>query len=411
MAPSLAIDISSFTSLDDTLGPDYEFLRDIGRGSFGFVRSFRYRPTGATVAVKFIERAHHSNESTTLNENVRREVINHRRLMHPHVVRFLEARLTRSHLALVMEYCGGGELFSKAGRCSEGEARYYFQHVIAALSYIHAQGICHRDIKLENTLLDRTGPGPKAKICDLGYSKYLPGSWAKSKVGTAAYIAPEVLQDRNYGLACDMWSVGVMLHTLIVGRYPFNDPAQPANDRVTLNRIVSYYNNQFVYVPPGDRNDPNNVGSLLAHLLTAKPQDRATISDVWRHPWFNVNLPQEVQVWQHPHAAAENLPQELPTQAEEQVIRILELAAAPSSDGVASGAAGDASLVGGSQGSLPGGASTGFDEDMLNDGGPSGEFGWDITLDASPTELTYPALNNANSMGADLNTTPRFGNQ
>ncbi|XP_038683118.1 serine/threonine-protein kinase SAPK6-like isoform X2 [Tripterygium wilfordii] len=118
-----------------------------------------------------------------IDENVAMEIINHRLLRHPNIIRFKEAILTPTHLAIVMKYAPGGELFVRiynADRFSEDEQ------------------IFHRDLKLENTLLDG-GPAPRLKICDFGYSKSsLLHSRPKSRIGTPTYIAPKVLSWREY---------------------------------------------------------------------------------------------------------------------------------------------------------------------------------------------------------------------
>ena len=132
-----------------------------------------------------------------------REIINHRQLQHDNIVAFKEVRLTPTSLAIVMEYAAGGELFSRVcakGRFSEDEARYFFQQLISGVSYCHTMSICHRDLKLENTLLGTDGRAPRLKICDFGYSKSgLINSQPKSTVGTPAYIAPEVLRPQAGG--------------------------------------------------------------------------------------------------------------------------------------------------------------------------------------------------------------------
>jgi serine/threonine protein kinase len=150
------------------------------------------------------------NNSQQIDRNVERELVNHRSLLHPNIVRFKEVFLTASHLGIVMEYASGGELFDrivKAGRFSEDEARFFFQQLVCGVRCCHAEGVCHRDLKLENTLLDGR-PAPRLKICDFGYSKSaLFDSQPKSTVGTPAYIAPEVLSRKQYdGEVADVWS-------------------------------------------------------------------------------------------------------------------------------------------------------------------------------------------------------------
>ncbi|PSS24367.1 Serine/threonine-protein kinase, partial [Actinidia chinensis var. chinensis] len=144
----------------------YDFVRDIGSGNFGVARLMRDKQSKELVAVKYIERG------DKIDENVKREIINHRSLRHPNIVRFKEVILTPTHLAIVMEYAAGGELFDRigsAGRFSEDEARFFFQQLISGVSYFHTMQVCHRDLKLENTLLDGS-PAPRLKICDFGYS-------------------------------------------------------------------------------------------------------------------------------------------------------------------------------------------------------------------------------------------------
>ncbi|CAK9170845.1 unnamed protein product [Ilex paraguariensis] len=145
----------------------YEVLKVIGSGNFGVAKLVKDRFTGELHAVKYIERGQ------KIDEHVQREIMNHRSLKHPNIIRFKEVLLTPTHLAIVMEYAAGGELFERicsAGRFSEDEARFFFQQLISGVSYCHSIGICHRDLKLENTLLDGSS-APRLKICDFGYSK------------------------------------------------------------------------------------------------------------------------------------------------------------------------------------------------------------------------------------------------
>jgi serine/threonine-protein kinase SRK2 len=226
----------------------YEMVRDIGSGNFAVAKLMRDKKTLELVAVKYIERGE------KIDENVQREIINHRSLRHPNIVRFKEVLLTSTHLAIVMEYAAGGEIFERicnAGRFSEDEARYFFQQLISGVSYCHSMQICHRDLKLENTLLDGSS-APLVKICDFGYSKSsLLHSQPKSTVGTLAYIAPEVLSKKEYdGKIADVWSCGVTLYVMLVGAYPFEDPADPRNFRKTIGRIlrVQYSIPNYVHV-------------------------------------------------------------------------------------------------------------------------------------------------------------------
>ncbi|XP_071730845.1 serine/threonine-protein kinase SAPK3-like [Rutidosis leptorrhynchoides] len=265
----------------------YEPLKELGSGNFGVARLVRDKKTKELLAVKYIERG------TKIDENVQREIINHRSLRHPNIIRFKEVFLTPTHLAIVMEYAAGGELFVKicsAGRFSEDEARFFFQQLISGVSYCHLMEICHRDLKLENTLLDGSR-APRLKICDFGYSKSgLLHSQPKSTVGTPAYIAPEVLSRKEYdGKIADVWSCGVTLYVMLVGAYPFEDPRDPRNFRRTISRIMSVQ-----YSIPDYVRVSKDCRHLLSRIFVANPSKRITIDEIKKHPWFIRNMPKEL---------------------------------------------------------------------------------------------------------------------
>ncbi|KAL6844246.1 hypothetical protein ACP4OV_025919 [Aristida adscensionis] len=266
----------------------YEPVREIGAGNFGVAKLMRNKETRELVAMKFIERGNR------IDENVFREIVNHRSLRHPNIIRFKEVVVTPTHLAIVMEYAAGGELFERiceAGRFHEDEARYFFQQLVCGVSFCHAMQICHRDLKLENTLLDGS-PAPRLKICDFGYSKSsVLHSRPKSTVGTPAYIAPEVLSRREYdGKHADVWSCGVTLYVMLVGAYPFEDPKDPKNFRKTISRIMSvqYKIPEYVHVS-------QNCRHLLSRIFVANPYKRITMSEIKSHPWYLKNLPRELK--------------------------------------------------------------------------------------------------------------------
>ncbi|KAK8959160.1 Serine/threonine-protein kinase SAPK7 [Platanthera guangdongensis] len=265
----------------------YDTVKELGSGNFGVARLMRHKETKELVAMKYIPRGQ------KIDENVAREIINHQSLRHPNIIRFKEVLLTTTHLAIIMEYAAGGELFERicsAGRFSEDEARYFFQQLISGVSYCHFMQICHRDLKLENTLLDGN-PAPRLKICDFGYSKSsLLHSRPKSTVGTPAYIAPEVLSRREYdGKLADVWSCGVTLYVMLVGAYPFEDPDDPKNFRKTIGKIVSVQ-----YKIPDHVHISQDCKQLLSRIFVPNPIKRITISEIKKHPWFLKNLPREL---------------------------------------------------------------------------------------------------------------------
>ncbi|GMP48329.1 hypothetical protein CsSME_00015720 [Camellia sinensis var. sinensis] len=234
----------------------YELVRDIGAGNFGVARLMRDKQTEELVAVKYIERGE------KIDENVQREIINHRSLRHPNIVRFKEVILTPTHLAIVMEYASGGELFariSNAGRFDENEARFFFQQLISGVSYCHEMhSVLH--------------------------------SQPKSTVGTPAYIAPEVLLKKEYdGKIADVWSCGVTLYVMLVGAYPFEDPEEPKNFCNTIQRIlkVQYSIPDYVHISP-------ECSHLISRIFVADPAKRISMSEIWNDRWFLRNLPADL---------------------------------------------------------------------------------------------------------------------
>ncbi|XP_062225668.1 serine/threonine-protein kinase SAPK7-like isoform X2 [Phragmites australis] len=270
----------------------YELLKDIGAGNFGVARLMRNKETKELVAMKYIPRG------LKIDENVAREIINHRSLRHPNIIRFKELVVTPTHLAIVMEYAGGGELFDRicnAGRFSEDEARYFFQQLICGVSYCHFMQICHRDLKLENTLLDGS-PAPRLKICDFGYSK-----------------------------TADVWSCGVTLYVMLVGGYPFEDPDDPKNFRKTIGRIMSiqYKIPEYVHIS-------QDCKELLSRIFVANPAKRITIREIKNHPWFLKNLPRELtEAAQAMYYKRDNSAPTYSVQSVEEIMKIVEKARTP----------------------------------------------------------------------------------
>jgi len=285
----------------------YELVKDIGSGNFGVAKLMKTKANGELVAVKFIERGE------KIDRNVEREILNHRTINHPNVIKFKEVFVTPDHLAIVMEYADGGELFdqiSSKGRFQENDARYFFQQMICGVHHCHKVGVCHRDLKLENTLLSAPTDGgtlPEVKICDFGYSKSsLHHSQPKSTVGTPAYIAPEVLQRKEYkGEVADVWSCGVALYVMLVGAYPFEDPDDPRNFRKAIQRIMS-----VTYTIPPSLNLSEACVDLIKKIFVADPTRRLTVAGVMEHPWFQHNLPDslrnKIELKPEPNAYSQN---------------------------------------------------------------------------------------------------------
>ncbi|GAB4818130.1 hypothetical protein N2152v2_005176 [Parachlorella kessleri] len=262
----------------------------LGEGSFGRVlRAVDLRSTQQPleVAIKLLPRGDFVKNYKTY---VKREIVHQSSLKHPLIINLKEVFLTPTHLGIAMEYAAGGDLYQyltrqrPEGHLCEEEARWLFQQLIVGLDYCHRRGVANRDLKLENLLLDHDGTSrPLLKICDFGYSKHEMNSSAKSGVGTAVYMAPEVIlgESKYDAKRADIWSAGIIMYAMLFGQYPFD-----ARDPRFARKVVTgaYTIPDRVPVSAGCRD-------LLTRMLVPNPQQRISLEDVIRHPWFAMGLP------------------------------------------------------------------------------------------------------------------------
>ena len=158
-----------------------------------------------------------------------------KQMRHPSIIQLYETFESAKHILFVIELCCGGDLLSfvrKKKKLPENMTKCIFKDLIDGLNYCHSKGVLHRDIKLDNILLNAAG---HIKICDFGVSKLVKeGERMTEQCGTPAYIAPEILRDKGYeGFAVDVWSVGVVLYAMLYGTVPFK-----ANDMKLLHKMI-----------------------------------------------------------------------------------------------------------------------------------------------------------------------------
>ncbi|GAB2296739.1 Mitogen-activated protein kinase cpk1 [Dionaea muscipula] len=201
----------------------YIFGRELGRGQFGITYLVTHKDTKQLFACKSITTRKLVNRDDV--EDVRREVqIMHHLTGHRNIVELKGAYEDRHSVNLVMELCAGGELFDRIiakGHYSEREAAKLFAQIVTAVHNCHSMGVMHRDLKPENFLFLSQEDTSPLKATDFGLSVFFkPGDIFKDLVGSAYYVAPEVLH-RNYGVEADVWSAGVILYILLSGIPPF----------------------------------------------------------------------------------------------------------------------------------------------------------------------------------------------
>ncbi|XP_075060380.1 serine/threonine-protein kinase MARK1 isoform X3 [Mixophyes fleayi] len=212
--------IASTTDEQPHIG-NYRLLKTIGKGNFAKVKLARHVLTGREVAVKIIDK---TQLNPTSLQKLFREVRIMKILNHPNIVKLFEVIETEKTLYLIMEYASGGEVFDYLvahGRMKEKEARAKFRQIVSAVQYCHQKCIVHRDLKAENLLLDAD---MNIKIADFGFSnEFTIGNKLDTFCGSPPYAAPELFQGKKYdGPEVDVWSLGVILYTLVSGSLPFD---------------------------------------------------------------------------------------------------------------------------------------------------------------------------------------------
>lgn len=274
------------TDSDDALHElclDYSIMRRIGKGSYSEVYLVSEKSTEKRFAAKVIP-IHQSG----FNPDEAELLLS---LNHPNVVKAFRVLRGRNSLVIVMEYLSGGELFQVAqGSPVVGEAvaALYLYQVLQALDYLHCQGVVHRDVKLENMLLQ--DGGHTLKLIDFGFSKVVGKEKAlTSCCGSPNYMSPEMLRaTRNessglplkkwrYGTEVDMWSAGVAMFVLLVGQYPFYDER-----RIKWHRSII----TGEYTIPSTCAISQEARDLLSHLLDVNSESRYTARQALSHSWF-----------------------------------------------------------------------------------------------------------------------------
>ncbi|XP_046708331.1 serine/threonine-protein kinase MARK2 isoform X10 [Silurus meridionalis] len=259
----------------------YRLLKTIGKGNFAKVKLAKHILTGKEVAVKIIDKTQLNSSSL---QKLFREVRIMKLLNHPNIVKLFEVIETEKTLYLVMEYASGGEVFDYLvahGRMKEKEARAKFRQIVSAVQYCHQKCIVHRDLKAENLLLDAD---MNIKIADFGFSnEFTVGNKLDTFCGSPPYAAPELFQGKKYdGPEVDVWSLGVILYTLVSGSLPFDGQnLKELRERVLRGKYrIPFYMS-------------TDCENLLKKFLILNPTKRGSLEQIMKDRWMNVGHEEE----------------------------------------------------------------------------------------------------------------------
>jgi serine/threonine protein kinase len=260
---------------DQRVVGDYILLKALG-GENGHVQLAIHKTTQKKVAVKTLKKDQMNEEEL---ERARREIKIMEKLTqldNPHIIKLIDWHETPTNFNLIVEYVSGGELVSlikEKGGLTEEQSKRLFKQMVSALSCCHQQNIIHRDLKLQNILLDSEG---NIKLIDFGLSNFVEtGVFRNTFCGTPAFAPPEILLGTEYkGPEVDLWSLGVVLYAMITAEFPFK----------TVGEILK-----------GKYAEPSDVSSecrdLLKRLLVVKKEDRLDVEGISKHPWLTRDDP------------------------------------------------------------------------------------------------------------------------
>jgi len=266
----------------------------LGAGGYGKVVTAKNKETGKKVAAKVIS------TSRMKMSAIQKEIDLMGKLNHPNIIGLQGFETMGKNIVIYMELANGGELFGRVisvGSLQEDEARPYFKQLMLAVQFMHQQGVVHRDLKLENVLLN----DDQCKVCDFGLAHVYETDPAQSGVflpatlrevcGSKSYCAPEVLEGRGYqGYPTDVWSCGICLFAMLAGFFPL-DEAAGADWRFERIRMAANAGASVTHTIFGFYDRPctlsREVTDLIDGMLVVPPAHRLTVDAVLASPWAN----------------------------------------------------------------------------------------------------------------------------
>ena len=265
---------------------DYQEKKLLGEGSYGKVFLVNHKITGATRAMKVIQKVEDIDENNVLE--ILNEINVLKKIDHPNIIKIFEFYIQEDNYYLITEYCGGGELFELVNdtHFTESQVAYVMYQLFSAINYCHKMKIIHRDLKPENILLTKNNNNYlDIKICDFGTSQiFKKGDVQKETIGSLYYVAPEVLK-KKYNFKCDLWSCGIIMYILLTNKLPF---AGRTDEEIITNIIYNKYNEKRL------SNCSEEAQELLSLLLEKNIEKRINAEDALNHKFFNTHRVKDI---------------------------------------------------------------------------------------------------------------------
>ncbi|XP_049821194.1 peripheral plasma membrane protein CASK isoform X2 [Aethina tumida] len=267
----------------------YDLCEEIGRGPFSVVKRCLHRQTGQQFAAKIVDVAKFTSTPGLSTNDLKREATICHMLKHPHIVELLETYSSEGMLYMVFEFMDGSDLCYEVVRraaagfvYSEAVASHYMRQILEALRYCHENDIIHRDIKPECILLATKENSAPLKLGGFGVAVQLSDRHPVNiigRVGCPHFMAPEIIEKRQYSKAVDIWAAGVLLHILLSGTVPFHGSGRRLMEAICRGKLHIDNSPQWEFIS-------DNAKDLVQQMLTVDPKQRITIQEILNHRWL-----------------------------------------------------------------------------------------------------------------------------
>lgn len=269
-------DKSNFINMKTkSLFEDYDIIKKLGEGSYGAVYHAQHKKADFIRAIKAIKRKHI--DSISFNN----EITILKSVDHPNIIKLFECYYDSNYYYMVEEYCQGGDLYDyikKQKFFSEKKAAFIIEQLLSAMNYLHLKKIVHRDLKPENIVLYESENGVLIKVIDFGTSIYINNEYLTQELGTIYYIAPEVFKN-YYNEKADVWSIGIILYTMLCGHPPFRGNKEDDIKRKILSGKVEFQPKDFEKVS-------KEAIEFVSELLNYTPSNRPTCEEALNNKWI-----------------------------------------------------------------------------------------------------------------------------